>query len=70
MADDLNILTICGSLRKTLSMPRSRARCPSLAPAGLKIKPAPAWADIPIYNVDIQSAGFPASVTAWADAIR
>ena len=36
----------------------------------MKITPAPAWADIPIYNFDIQSAGFPAPVTAWADAIR
>src|SRR5262249_22725801 len=41
-----------------------------LAPAGLSIKPAPAWADIPIYNHDIQTAGFPAPVTTWADAVR
>ena len=70
MADALNILTICGSLRKNSFNAALARALPALAGAGLSIKPAPAWADIPIYNADIQSAGFPASVTVWADAIR
>jgi chromate reductase, NAD(P)H dehydrogenase (quinone) len=70
MADALNILTICGSLRKNSFNAALARALPALAPAGLSIKSAPAWADIPIYNHDIQAGGFPASVTAWADAIR
>jgi len=70
MADALNIVTICGSLRKGSFNAALQRALPAFAPAGLSIKPAPAWADIPIYNADIQSAGFPAPVTAWADAIR
>jgi chromate reductase, NAD(P)H dehydrogenase (quinone) len=67
----LNVLTICGSLRKG-SYNASLARTlPSLAPEGMSIKPAPAWHTMPIYNHDIQAdTGFPAEVTAWADAIR
>jgi len=70
MADALNIVTICGSLRKASFNAALARALPALAPAGLSIKPAPSWADIPIYNADIQSGGFPAPVTAWADAVR
>jgi chromate reductase len=70
MAEILNILTICGSLRKNSFNAALARALPALAPAGMSIKPAPAWADIPIYNADIQAGGFPASVTTWADAIR
>jgi len=70
MADALNILTICGSLRKGSFNAALARALPPLAPAGLSIKPAPAWADIPIYNHDIQDAGWPAPVNTWADAIR
>ena len=67
---DLNIVSICGSLRKASFNAALQRALPSLAPAALKITAAPSWAEIPIYNFDIQSAGFPAPVTAWADAIR
>ena len=67
---DLNILSICGSLRKASFNGALARALPSLAPAGMKISPAPAWSDIPIYNTDIQTQGIPASVTTWADAIR
>jgi chromate reductase, NAD(P)H dehydrogenase (quinone) len=70
MADALNILTICGSLRKGSFNAALARALPPLAPAGLSIKPAPAWAEIPIYNHDIQDAGWPAPVNTWADAIR
>jgi chromate reductase len=67
---DLNIVSVCGSLRKNSFNAALQRTLPSLAPAGLKITPAPAWGDIPIYNFDTQQAGFPAAVTTWADAIR
>jgi chromate reductase, NAD(P)H dehydrogenase (quinone) len=71
MADVLNVVVIVGSLRKH-SFNASLARAlPGLAPAGLKLTPAPAFDKFPLYNFDIQSeSGFPAEVTAWADAIR
>ena len=72
MADNtLNVITICGSLRKG-SYNASLARTlPSLAPEGMAITPAPAWDKMPIYNHDIQAGtGFPADAEAWADAIR
>jgi chromate reductase, NAD(P)H dehydrogenase (quinone) len=72
MADKtLNVICICGSLRKGSFNAALARALPSLAPAGLSIKPAPAWDKMPIYNFDIQnSAGFPREVTAWAEAIR
>lgn len=70
MADVLNVVSICGSLRKGSFNAALQRALPALAPSGLSIKPAPAWSDIPIYNADIQNAGFPAPVIAWADAVR
>jgi chromate reductase len=68
---DLNIVSVCGSLRKASFNAALQRALPSLAPAGLKIAPAPPWADFPLYNFDIQQAsGFPAAVNTWADAIR
>src|ERR1700675_83690 len=71
MTDTLNVITICGSLRKASYNAALARALPGLAPAGLSLKPGPAWDKIPIYNADNQnSTGFPADVTAWADAIR
>jgi chromate reductase len=67
---DVQVVSICGSLRKGSFNAALQRALPPLAPPGLKITPAPPWADIPIYNFDIQQAGFPAAVTTWADAIR
>lgn len=65
------VLTICGSLRKgsyNASLVRS---LPELAPAGMAFTPAPSYREIPLYDYDLQnSSGFPAVVTAFADAIR
>src|SRR5271154_4520829 len=72
MADNtLNVITICGSLRKG-SYNASLARTlPSLAPEGMAITAAPAWDKMPIYNHDIEAGpGFPADAEAWAAAIR
>jgi chromate reductase, NAD(P)H dehydrogenase (quinone) len=71
MADQLNVLVICGSLRKGSYNAALARTLPALAPAGLKLRPAPAFDKFPIYNHDIQdTTGFPAEVQAWADAIR
>ena len=72
MADrQLDVLVICGSLRKGSYNAALARTLPALAPAGMKLRPAPPFATFPIYNFDIQNAtGFPAEVNAWADAIR
>jgi chromate reductase len=72
MADNqVNVLVICGSLRKGSYNAALARTLPSLAPEGMALKPGPAWHTMPIYDHDIQaSSGFPADATAWADAIR
>jgi chromate reductase, NAD(P)H dehydrogenase (quinone) len=72
MADNqLDVLVICGSLRKGSYNAALARTLPSLAPAGLSLRPAPSFEKFPFYNADIQnSTGFPAEVNAWADAIR
>ncbi len=71
MTDQLKVLVICGSLRKGSYNAALARMAPKLAPAGLSLSDAPSFAQMPIYNFDDQNAGgFPAAVTAWADAIR
>ena len=71
MADQLDVLVICGSLRKGSYNAALARTLPSLAPPGLKLRPAPSFETFPIYNFDLQqSSGFPADVNAWAEAIR
>jgi chromate reductase len=72
MAEDkLNILTICGSLRKGSHNAALIRALPALAPPQFAFVPAPSYEPIPHYNADIQNGpGFPAPVLAWADAIR
>jgi len=71
MADPLDVLVICGSLRKgSYNAALARALL-ALAPPGLKLRTAPSFAKIPIYNFDDQnSTGFPPDAAAWADAVR
>lgn len=66
----LDILTICGSLRKASHNRAVMQALPALAPEGMKLTEAPAYDGMPHYSFDIQEGGFPASVTAWANAIR
>jgi len=66
-----NIISICGSLRKGSYNRMVMTALPKLAPPGMSIEEAPSFADFPLYNADIQnSTGFPAAVTALAEAIR
>jgi hypothetical protein len=67
----LNVITICGSLRKGSYNAVVQRALPSLAPAGLVLEEAPSFAAFPLYNADVQGAtGFPDPVVALADAIR
>jgi chromate reductase, NAD(P)H dehydrogenase (quinone) len=67
----MNIISICGSLRKGSYNRIVMNALPGLAPEGMQVKEAPPYSDFPLYNADIQnSTGFPAAVSALADAIR
>lgn len=71
MADQLKVLTICGSLRKNSYNAAIARALPALAPPELAIVPAPSYAGFPLYNDDVRVAsGAPADVEAWAAAIR
>lgn len=71
MADTLNVLVICGSLRKGSFNAAIARALPALAPPELKFTQAPSYAKFPLYNVDEHTAsGAPAEVEAWAAAIR
>lgn len=71
MADKLNVLVVCGSLRKGSYNAALARALPSLAPPELSFTPAPPFADFPHYNADMQTAsGFPDDVNAWASAVR
>ena len=68
---DLNVISICGSLRKGSFNRMVMNALPGLAPAAMSIKEAPPFDAFPLYNADIQnSTGFPAPVNTLADAIR
>jgi chromate reductase len=70
MADNLNVLTICGSLRKKSYNAALVRALPELAPANMKFTASPPWETIPFYNADIQDAGFPSTVEDFATAVR
>ena len=67
----MNIVTICGSLRKTSYNRMLMRALPALAPAGMKFQEAPPYDKFPFYNAELHADGnFPPPVTAFADAIR
>jgi len=71
MADTLNVISICGSLRKGSYNRIVMNALQGYAPEGLRIAEAPSYAEFPLYNADIQnSTGFPAPVQTLAEAIR
>ncbi len=72
MADKtLNVISICGSLRKGSYNRIVMNALQGYAPEGLRITEAPSYAEFPLYNADIQnSTGFPAPVQTMAEAIR
>jgi chromate reductase, NAD(P)H dehydrogenase (quinone) len=67
----VNVLMICGSLRKGSYNAALMRALPGLAPADMKLTQAPSFASFPHYNADLQASdGFPPDVKALADAIR
>jgi chromate reductase, NAD(P)H dehydrogenase (quinone) len=67
----LNIVSICGSLRKGSYNRMLMNALPQLAPTGMSIREAPSFAELPLYNADLQNlTGFPVAVNALADAMR
>src|ERR1043165_1807916 len=66
-----NVVAICGSLRKGSFNRMLMNTSIGLAPAGMTIKEAPSFANIPIYNFDDQQAtGFPKDADALNDAVK
>jgi chromate reductase len=72
MADkQLDVLVICGSLRKGSYNAALARSLPALAPPGMALRPAPSFAGLAVYNYDEhQASGIPPAATAWIDAIR
>ncbi|HEY6257967.1 MAG TPA: NAD(P)H-dependent oxidoreductase [Xanthobacteraceae bacterium] len=67
----LDVLVICGSLRKGSYNAALARTLPSLAPPGMKLRPAPTFAGLPVYNFDEhQSGGIHPIAVAWIEAIR
>ena len=67
----MNILCICGSLRRNSYNAIVARALPILAPAGMEITAAPSFRTIPHYDADSQQEnGFPAEVVALGDAVR
>jgi chromate reductase len=68
---NLNVLTICGSLRKKSYNAALVRALPELAPPNMKLTASAPWETIPFYNADIQDgAGFPPTVEDFATAVR
>ena len=71
MADQLNVLVICGSLRKGSYNAALTRALPALAPPEMKLITAPPFATLPLYNADVQEAsGCPGPANELAAAIR
>jgi chromate reductase, NAD(P)H dehydrogenase (quinone) len=67
----LNVICICGSLRKGSYNRIVMNALPALAPANMKLSEAPPFVEFPLYNADVQQAsGFPAAVQKLAEAVR
>jgi chromate reductase len=67
----LNVVCICGSLRKGSYNRMVMNALPALAPPGMNLAEAPPFTEFPLYNADIQeSSGIPPAVQRLADAVR
>jgi chromate reductase, NAD(P)H dehydrogenase (quinone) len=67
----LEIVTLCGSMRKDSFNAALVRQLPDIAPGDMVFKEGPAVADIPIYDGDLETlGGFPAQITALAGFIR
>lgn len=70
MAKDINVVSICGSLRAGSLNRMLMNSLQELAPAGMTITESPSVGDMPLFNGDVLSAdGVPAGASALADAV-
>jgi chromate reductase len=65
----LQFVTLLGSLRKASYNGAIARALPGLAPDGVTIQPLASVGTLPLYNADIQAAGFPQPVLAMGEAI-
>lgn len=71
MTEPLNVITICGSLRKGSYNALMANNLAGLAPSGMSVRASPPIGALPLYNYDLQTeSGFPAPAAALAEAIR
>ena len=71
MADQLNVMVICGSLRKGSYNAALTRALPALAPPEMKLTNSPPLSDFPLYNADIQdTSGFPPAAEDMFSAIK
>jgi chromate reductase len=67
----LDVVTLCGSVRKDSYNAALVRALPSISPGDLVFKDGPSVADVPIYDGDLESiTGLPSVITALAAAIR
>ena len=66
----LNIVTMCGSLRKGSFNAALARQLPKFAPPGLAIAAVPSIEAIPLYNQDVRDVAVPEAVDALAQAVR
>ena len=69
MSARFKVLIIIGSLREKSYNAAIARQLSSLAPDNLELIYAPSIGTLPHYNQDVQDAGFPGQVQAFADAI-
>jgi chromate reductase len=67
----MNVITICGSLRKGSYNRMVMNVLPSVAPASMKLQELSGIDNFPLYNADLHADGkFPEVVMSFADRIR
>ena len=65
----ISILGIAGSLREASFNRRALAAAVELAPEGVSIRPFQHLAEIPLYNEDVKTRGFPPAASEFREAI-
>lgn len=68
MTTTFKVLGFCGSLRQKSYNMTALKTAGELMPAGMKLE-ITSFADLPIYNFDVQERGFPAAATRLRDEV-